>query len=98
VSRLLDAIFDPARCDDHGPEDQACLLAPRHSGWHKSNFMAWPNLAESREVWAAIGRRLRQGEMMPWLSRKEMDYALDAASRSEAADPMTTLTPTPFLR
>lgn len=70
------------RCFDRGPEPDVCLLPPGHFGFHKSNHHVWPNAADAPETWAETGRRL-QREPMPWLSLKEVEYAMAARATLE---------------
>jgi len=80
---------EPDRCGASGPGDDRCLERPLHAGWHKSPMHAWPNERESLEHWAEIGRRLRR-EPMPWLSLKEMEYAMSALAHQEAGEEPTS--------
>jgi hypothetical protein len=58
IERLRELWDGPSRCGG------GCLLRPGHSGFHKSNFEAWPNDADTLD-WAELGRRIRLGPPPP---------------------------------
>jgi len=47
-------------------------------------MMVWPNAAESKEKWAAVGRRLMAGEPMPHLSLREIEFYVGQLVRGES--------------
>jgi hypothetical protein len=73
VKRLRELWSGPPQCGDE------CLLRPGHSGFHKSNFKAWPNGDDTLD-WAEVGRAIKSGaSIIPTMSLVEMEYALRAA-------------------
>ena len=78
IDRLLERRRG-AKCMDHGPE-----VPEGHDGFHKSHMIVWPNAAESKEKWAAVGRRLMAGEPMPHLSLREIEFYVGQLVRGES--------------